>query len=490
MPRLRTLLISVLALSGLLRVIVYFQNRSLFLDEANLSRNIIEKPYGELFGSLDYEQFCPPMYACTVKLCTQIFGVNEYSLRLFSLLLGLASLYLFYRLVHRLFDSPMALYPILLFGFSIYLMRYQTENKQYAADVFFALLFLWIGLEKKINTWGQFLALGIAGGLGIWFSMPLVFVLTGLGCFLFYQQWISENRVQRVLKWGSMATVWLASFAALYQVNLKASIGNKYLQEYYSNIYLEFPVSFEKMGQTFVVLREFLSNTTDHTVVPLVWASICWLLGIYVLVKKDLGKALLIGLPIASCYLASMLHQFILIPRVGLFLMPFYFILIGLGAEFIFNKIRQLNGVKKYVALVLILLAMVLSILGRTAIPYFFKTYELEHSRPVIQAIQVYPEKNIPVYVIHNGMPAFRFYTQLHEPPFEIEAPFIRFGVWSDQLPQLATEWKETGVRKIWIFDSHTFGEELERVNRDISLIGKTDTVIRASNSAGYLVEF
>ncbi|MEZ4919395.1 MAG: glycosyltransferase family 39 protein [Saprospiraceae bacterium] len=319
MPRLRTLLISVLALSGLLRVIVYFQNRSLFLDEANLSRNIIEKPYGELFGSLDYEQFCPPMYACTVKMCTQVFGVNEYSLRLFSLLLGLAALYLFYRLVRRLFDSPIALYPILLFGFSIYLVRYQTENKQYAADVFFALLFLWIGLEKKINTWGQFLALGIAGGLGIWFSMPLVFVLTGLGGFLFYQRWISENRVQGLLKWGSMATVWLASFAALYQVNLKASIGNKYLQDYYTTIYLEFPVSLKNIHQTYAVLRDFLSSTTDHTFIPLIWASICWVLGIYVLVKKDVGKALLIGLPIASSFLASMLHQFILIPVLGSF---------------------------------------------------------------------------------------------------------------------------------------------------------------------------
>jgi len=59
-----------LSLAALLRCIVYFQNRSLFLDEANLSRNIVEKPYWELFGQLDYEQFAPPFYSCAVKFCT------------------------------------------------------------------------------------------------------------------------------------------------------------------------------------------------------------------------------------------------------------------------------------------------------------------------------------------------------------------------------------------------------------------------------------
>ena len=489
----RLYLLLILLLSALLKCVVYLQNRSLFLDECNLSRNFVEKSYSALFGPLDYEQFAPPLYSCVAKFCTQLFGVHEFSLRLFSLLLGLGSLYLFYQLALKLFDNVVILYPVLLFGFSIFMLRYNTENKQYSADVFFALLFIWVCWNNKIILFRDFLMLGLAGAVSLWFSMPLAFILAGVGCYLFYEQFKSfaegKSNYTSLLYVGMMIFLWLLSFALLYYFNLKEGIESKYLQDYHAKATLKWPTSLENIQQSYAVLRNLLSSMVGHPLLNRVWAAACIGLGIYTLLKRNIGKTILILVPIATCFLASLLNMYVLLPRLSLFLMPLFFLLIGLGAAQVYEKIMSEEGLKKYITLVVSLVLVVLTISGRSGIPYFVKSYQLEHSRPVIQELQQYPEQNLPVYVYHNGVPAYQFYTQLYEPNISISTPSVQYGIWSDQLPQLAATWKEKGFKKIWIFDSHTFGDELEKLKRELGQIGQVKEVLQAKNTDCYLVE-
>ncbi len=83
----------------LVRLIQYLNNRSLWLDEASLALNIINRSYGELAQTLDHNQAAPLGFLWLEKLSTQIWGNNEYSLRLLPFIASILALGVFYRLV-------------------------------------------------------------------------------------------------------------------------------------------------------------------------------------------------------------------------------------------------------------------------------------------------------------------------------------------------------------------------------------------------------
>ena len=80
-------------------------NRSLWADEAVLALNIVNRSYWELLQPLDYEQGAPVGFLLVEKLAIGVFGNNEYALRLFPLLSGIISLFLFYILAKYVFKS-------------------------------------------------------------------------------------------------------------------------------------------------------------------------------------------------------------------------------------------------------------------------------------------------------------------------------------------------------------------------------------------------
>ncbi|HEY9598539.1 MAG TPA: glycosyltransferase family 39 protein, partial [Cyanophyceae cyanobacterium] len=124
----------------LVRLVQYLSNRSLWNDEAALALNIVNKSYLELFKPLDYEQGAPIGFLLVEKLAVQVFGNNEYSLRLFPLLSGIAALLLFYELAKRCISRQAVPIALTLFVGLDYLLYYASEAKQYSTDVAIALL--------------------------------------------------------------------------------------------------------------------------------------------------------------------------------------------------------------------------------------------------------------------------------------------------------------------------------------------------------------
>src|SRR4030095_6092965 len=90
---------SILLAGVLLRLRQYLTGRSLWLDEAMLALNIVNRDFGELFRPLDYDQGAPIGFMLVEKTLSLIFGRNEVSLRLFPFLVGLLSLWMFYLLL-------------------------------------------------------------------------------------------------------------------------------------------------------------------------------------------------------------------------------------------------------------------------------------------------------------------------------------------------------------------------------------------------------
>lgn len=106
-----------IALGILLRIIPYLRNRSLWYDEALLALNILHRPIEGLFQPLCYHQAAPVGFLLVEKLSSIVFGRSELSLRLAALFLGIASLFLFWR-VAALSISPKAI-PLAVMLFAL-----------------------------------------------------------------------------------------------------------------------------------------------------------------------------------------------------------------------------------------------------------------------------------------------------------------------------------------------------------------------------------
>ena len=88
---------ALLLLTGmLLRIRQYLTGRSLWVDEAMLALNIVERDFAGMFKPLDYDQGAPLGFLLVEKVFNLLLGKHELALRLFPLLAGLASLGLFY----------------------------------------------------------------------------------------------------------------------------------------------------------------------------------------------------------------------------------------------------------------------------------------------------------------------------------------------------------------------------------------------------------
>ncbi len=92
-------------LGALLRLRQYLTGRSLWADEAMLALNIVNRDFAGLLRPLDYDQGAPIGFLLVEKIFNSILGKNEFALRLFPLLIGLISLWLFYLLLKQMTGS-------------------------------------------------------------------------------------------------------------------------------------------------------------------------------------------------------------------------------------------------------------------------------------------------------------------------------------------------------------------------------------------------
>ncbi|MGB1217182.1 MAG: ArnT family glycosyltransferase, partial [Saprospiraceae bacterium] len=222
-----------------LRLVVYFQNRSVFLDEANVCLNIIEKTYPDFFFPLDYDQMVPPLWSIVVKTFQIILGNSEFSFRLFPLICSIFSIYLFWEISNKILQHKISILFInWIFATNIFLLKYATEAKQYGSDVTVTLLLILFALhEKDFNSNSSFFKWLCIGSISIWFSMPSVFILFGVGSYFLFQYSKKKKRIV-FPKTLYASFVWILLFGIYYYTLLRHNIQNDYLQNYHQNYFL------------------------------------------------------------------------------------------------------------------------------------------------------------------------------------------------------------------------------------------------------------
>ncbi|MGD1912831.1 MAG: glycosyltransferase family 39 protein [Rivularia sp. (in: cyanobacteria)] len=402
-----TISLVIICFGILVRLIQYLSNRSLWADEAVLALNIVNRSYLELLQPLDYDQGAPIGFLWIEKLAIQIFGNNEYALRLFPLVSGIVSILIFYTLAKRFLRLQAVPIALAFFVSLHYLVYYATELKQYSTDVFVALLSCLIVIQiatQKLNTI-KIIVYSLLGGLGIWFSHPAVFTLAGVGASVLAIDIVKKERKSKIFPSLVIYLTWSISFIIFYFVSVQSLNDNNNLMTSWRDA---FPSSFYDINWMFNALGKFFYRPLGFVGITDGLAIFAFLVGCISLFRRQKEKLLLLLSPLIATLFASFLQKYPFRSRLVLFLTPFFILLIAEGIDYLIKR----RGFKKTFIPGIILLTALLFQPVTSASNLLIKPHQEEEITHVLDYVKENQQPEDTIYIYQRGHYQFLYYAE------------------------------------------------------------------------------
>jgi hypothetical protein len=336
MLRSRELVFFLVGLGILLRVAQYLANRSLWVDEAWLALNIIDRPLKELTEPLEFNQAAPVGFLLVEGLAAKTIGFSEYALRLFPLVSGLVSIPVFAWLARRVLSAAAVPFAILLFAVADGLIYYSSEVKPYETDVAVAVCLLAAGIvvaESGLRRIRTALVIALAGLALVPLSFPSVLVVAAVSgvistrlLFDRRRQLSSPTSLVMIL-WGS-AAIGIAVFGATRADRVRESFGDsgRFLGVEGSSSPLH---ALNVMGTQIADAIGFPQERPFSQLEKL--ALLCAVVGCIALLRRNRPQLLILIVPFALLFAASAARFYPILKRTELFLVPAVVLLIAEG---------------------------------------------------------------------------------------------------------------------------------------------------------------
>ncbi len=449
--RLAIALVIVICLVGLfLRAYLYGLNRSLWFDEAELARNLVNRSFIDLLKPLDSNQGAPIGFLLLQKAVISLLGSRDYILRLVPLLAGLASVPLIYLVSKQYGGQLFSCISLALFAVSPRPVHYSSELKQYSTDLLAALVLLLIVpkcLEGKPKP-RALVALGIAGAVAIWLSHPSLFVLAGIAVTLAVV--FAVRRDSRRF-WGliGIGAVWLISLGLLYFISLRHLASNDALASYWSGSFAPIP-SWSNLGWYYDAWSGLLK---DPAALPVGVITVgLMIVGIFSLAIGRLPLMSILVSPFLLTLIASALGKYPFSGRLLIFLVPLLLLLVAAGVDRVRVALLKVNGLLAWLVTASLVIYLLWGPLT-TAYENLESPPLGEHIKPAMSYLsQGYQDTDL-IYLYIGAEPAFAFYAPLYG--FDRDDYIV--GVWArnDPTHYLEDVDKLRGNPRVWFVFSH-----------------------------------
>lgn len=379
----------------LLWFINWWYARPVFIDEANVARNLFDRSFTGFFRPLDHQQYAPPFFMVISKLCGELFGYGERSLRVPAMLGGLMALSGLLLSVRKLKLGWWALAPVALLFVNPTVLRYVGEMKPYPLDLGVASLLLAAALYWPKPSWKW----ALVGALAVWLSLPSVFVLAavGLAALVF-----GESR--NLAGWVLSILAWLGSFALLYLVLLKAHLGNGYLNNFHGVYFFPLPSAAGFALDRAVLLLIGLPKVAfGFTTFAIVVGAFLAIVGLR---YEDRRFAIAAALPVLIVVVVSALGRYSLIDRLLLFTLPGWWLLAALGSAKLCEQLHVKNKWWPYA----LAFSWALIAGGTNVVRHYVSPLKFSDSRQLVTEIE-------PGYqpVLHrSAVPVYDYYQRVH----------------------------------------------------------------------------
>lgn len=437
--------LTLVSLGGALWLINWWAGRPLFLDEANVARNLYDQTITGLLLPLDHKQYAPPLFLMAAKAFGELFGFGERALRLPAMFGGILAVGGLLLAGKRLHLGWWLLLPLALVFLNPEVLRYVGEVKPYCIDLGVAALLLAMALSRKQYNWSTWMAIG---ALSIWLSLPSVFLLgaVGTGFLVTPVEQVPQKRHRERLIWIFVITGWLVSFAVLYFAVLRPAIGSAYLNNYHDAYFLPLPQSNYPWGQLSSLLLSIPKLTFGFTAIAIFFGAGSLLIG---WLKSNWLQRILFTGPLLLVLAASSFGFYSLIPRLMLFILPGLWLMATLGSKHVFET-TTLPGYWKYGFVVIWLFVLG----GTNVIRHYWHPLTFSDARRLTTQID---EGYKPI--LHHGVvPTFDYYQRIHPETRQEIAPIAQSADIKDQ---------EFPGKYVLLYDVLTQGNIRESAQRD-----------------------
>ena len=393
-----------------LRIRQYVFRRSLWNDEAALALNIVQRGFVDLLRPLRFQQGAPIGFLWVERAAVDVLGKNEYALRLFPLLAGIAGLVLFALIARRVLSPWATPFAVLLFAVLQPLVYYSTEVKQYGVDVTAALLIAYMTLRllDRPLTRRRALVWGGVGGATLFVSHPAALVLGASGLALGLTLARRHERQQlEQLAWG--VGVFAAAFIVEYVVSLRNLSANQVLAAYWHDGYPPQPFHLDKTlawigGLPGRLVPDPLA--VKHSVALYVLAAV----GLAGLAWRRPTVALLLAGIVGAALCAAFVRAYPVQWRLALYLVPFVLLAAAAAIDVVIHAPLPLRLLAIVPAAALVFVAVTptsdaLSAIGRP--------YTRTELRPVLEKLAARRHPGDLIYVHWTGLLLFDYYSPL-----------------------------------------------------------------------------
>lgn len=256
---------SFIVVGAALRVLGFFTQGQLYVDDARVALDIASGSLSELTRPLDYGQAAPIVFLWAEKGMTRLGGINEYALRSLPLVASIAVLVLLWEVGRRALGVRPAALATCLGALSPFLIGYANAVKQYSSDALVTLLLFWLVLEvlRAPDDRAAWWRLTGGGAASLWLSHPAVFMLAGAMLAL-----PASRAVRAAPNWWrryALTTVaWMSMFAAIYFLVYQSGERDTFLTQFWEWTFLS-PGAPDFGGRVWRATRAML--------VPPIWAG-------------------------------------------------------------------------------------------------------------------------------------------------------------------------------------------------------------------------
>jgi hypothetical protein len=392
--------ISIIAMSVIVRIVMYVKCRSLWLDEAFLAESIVTRNWFELLvPPLGNAQSAPIFYVIVLKLIGSIFGYSEFSLRIFSLFAFIGLLFCETMFLKRVlkYNNYKTAFIIVISALLPSYIWYSNELKPYMSDALFivlAILLYFYYTEGKIKLH----ILTVLYILIIGFSSPSIFFIGGILFSEFLSAVFKKDKKQYFFVFisGTIVSVVFCLYYFWWMLPVSEEM----------KIYHDKPHGILDFIKELRMIFDARVSHSDSSIVMFLVPFAAF--GFFSLCKSGNKIAYSVVLSLFLVFLASAIGYWPLTGRLWLFLPAIVLIFTPAGIDFIFNKIkhRKIADAIEYFLFSTILIFLFVNCFGYIGNKMYFIEQEIN---PLIYYVQRNIKEDEKLYVYPSAKFAFNY---------------------------------------------------------------------------------
>lgn len=404
----RWVTLAALAVGVVVRLEQYAANPSIWVDEAAIARNVLDRQPRQLFDVLDYGQVAPPGFLLAVKLSVLMCGSSEYALRVVPFVAGLVSLGMFLVVARSVLRPVGAVVATLMFSLAIPFVLFAANLKPYSSDVLVTLFVTTVvfRLQRSVLTRRSALAFALVSVPLLFCSQVAVFSLTAAGVVIAVDVFVRR----RADRWYRVAVVVFWALAVVATVGYGAwsmtTAGSVYVRRFWQAAFMPQEGALWWLWTTTCNVfagpsRPDAFDGSLHYAWPAMFVALLIVGTVAKCAERVTMGAVLVG-PVLLSVLAAAIGVYPLGTRLNLFLLPLLLLLVVAGAEHGGRWVVH-RRYGEYVSV--LLLPFAITTFVRYPLPIF-----PEHLRPVMRYVADNWKMGDAVWVYYGAGQAFQYY--------------------------------------------------------------------------------